>query len=130
MGRWMSFTMEPMKRRVDSLALIGGFAILVDTLWGGLALLGLDLARMNELVLGISLVLGLPIYLLDLWMGRRIAISMLGLFLFRWIATCFAGPTPVLCSPWRGSVLLISALVLLQLSKVRRETGAGRGFSG
>jgi hypothetical protein len=115
----MPLTIEAMKRRVDFLALIGGFVILVDTVWGGLVTLGLDPSRMNELVLGISFVLGLPTYLLDLWLDKRIAISMLGLFFFRWIATCFAGPTPILCSPWRGNVLLISALVLLQLSKVR-----------
>ena len=110
-----------MRHRVDSLALVGGFVILVDTLWGGLAALGLDLSRMNELVLAISFVLGFPIYLLDLWINKRIAISMLGLILFRWIATCFAGPTPGLCSPWFGNQLLIVAFVLLQFSKLRRE---------
>lgn len=121
MGELMSLTKEPIRRRVDSLAMIGAFVILVDTIWGGIATLGLDLSRTNELVMGISFVLGLPVFLLDLWINKRIAISMLGLFLFRWIATCFGGPTPVLCSPWRGSVLLILALVLLQLSKLRRE---------
>ena len=117
----MSLTMKFMSGRVDALALIGGFIMLVDTAWGGIAALGLDLSRLNELVLAISFVLGFPIYLLDLWINKRIAVSMLGLFLFRWIATCFGGPTPVLCSPWRGSVLLILALVLLQLSKLLRE---------
>ena len=121
MGELMPLTMKSMSDRVDSLALIGGFIMLVDTAWGGIAALGLDLNRMNELVLAISFVLGFPIYLLDLWINKRIAVSMLGLFLFRWIATCFGGPTPVFCSPWRGSVLLILALVLLQLSKLRLE---------
>lgn len=122
----MSLTIESLKRRVDVLALIGGFVILVDSIWGGLAALGLDPSRTNDLVLGISFVLGFPVYLLDLWINKRIAVSMLGLFLFRWIATCFAGPTPVLCSPWRGSVLLIVAFVLLQLSKLRQERKVGQ----
>jgi hypothetical protein len=117
----MSLTMESMRHRVDSLVLIGGFVALVDTAWGGLATLGLDLSRMNELVMGISFVLTFPLYLLDIWINKQIALSMLGLFLFRWIATCFGGPTPVLCSPWRGSVLLIVAFVLFLLSKLRRE---------
>ncbi len=117
----MSLTMESMRHRVDSLVLIGAFVILVDTVWGGIATLGLDLSRINELVMGISFVLGFPMYLLDLWLNKQIAISMLGLFFFRWIATCFGGSTPVLCSPWRGSLLLIVAFVLLQLSKLRRE---------
>ena len=120
-GECMSLTMESMRHRVDSLVLIGGFVALVDTAWGGLATLGLDLSRMNELVMGISFVLTFPLYLLDIWINKQIALSMLGLFLFRWIATCFGGPTPVLCSPWRGSVLLIVAFVLFLLSKLRRE---------
>jgi hypothetical protein len=116
----MSLTIELMKRRIDFLALIGGFVILLDSVWGGMAAAWLDWNRVNELALGISFVLGAPIYLLDLWMDKRIAISMLGLFFFRWIATWFAGPTPVLCSPWRGNVLFILAFVLLQLSKLRQ----------
>lgn len=115
----MSLTMKSMRSRVDVLVLIGGFVALVDTVWGGLASLGFDLYRMNELVVGVSFVLGFPAYLLDFWINKRIAFSMLGLFLFRWIALCFGGPTPVLCSPWRVSVLLIVAFVLLQLSKLR-----------
>jgi len=117
----MSLTTHSMRHRVDILVLIGGFIMLVDTAWGGIAALGLDLSRINELVMAISFVFGFPIYLLDLRINKRIAISMVGLFLFRWIATCFGGPTPVLCSPWRGSVLLIVAFGLLQLSKLRRE---------
>jgi hypothetical protein len=121
MGEFMSLTTHSMRHRVDILVLIGGFIMLVDTAWGGIAALGLDLSRINELVMAISFVFGFPIYLLDLRINKRIAISMVGLFLFRWIATCFGGPTPVLCSPWRGSVLLIVAFGLLQLSKLRRE---------
>jgi flagellar biosynthesis component FlhA len=105
------------QRRMDSLAMIGGAIMVVDTIWGGLAALGLDLRQMNELVLGISFVLGLPLFLLDFWMKKRIAFSLLALFFFRWAALCFAGPTPVLVAPWRGSVLLIVAFVLLQLYK-------------
>lgn len=114
-----------MRHRADFLALVGGFVMLVDTVAGGIAALGLDLSRMGDRVLAISLVLGFPIYLLDLWMDKRIAISMLGLFVFRWIVTSFAGPTPVLGSPWRGNLLLIVALVLLQFSKLRQEWKAG-----
>ena len=117
----MSLTMKSMRSRFGILVLIGGFVALVDTVWGGLASLGFDLYRMNELVVGISFVLGFPMYLLDLWLDKRIAVSMVGLFFFRWIALCFGGPTPVFCSPWRVSVLLIVAFVLLQLSKLRRE---------
>ena len=55
-----------MKRRLDFLALVGAFLMVVDTMWGGVAILILDLAKINELIMAISFVLGLPIYLLDL----------------------------------------------------------------
>lgn len=87
-------------------------------------MLGLDLRQTNELVLGISLVLGLPMYLLDLWLKKRIAFGLIGLFLFRWAVRCLSGPSPVLYSPWRGNILLILALVLLQSSKLRARPNA------
>ena len=96
--------------------------MLLDTIWGALAALGLDLGRMNELVLSISLVLGLPLYLLDFWIDSRIAFSLLGLFFFRWIAVCIGGPTPVLVAPWRGNVLLVAAFILLQSYKSAKSS--------
>ena len=109
-----------MKRRLDFLALVGAFLMVVDTMWGGVAIIILDLAKINELIMAISFVLGLPIYLLDLWMDTRIAASLLGLFLFRWIARCFGGSAPTVVSPWPFSQLILSAFVFLQLSKMRR----------
>lgn len=117
----MSLTMESSKKPIDALVVLGGLVSLVDTVWIGLATLGLDVSRTNELVLAISFVLGFPAYLVDVWANKRIAITLLGLMTFRWIATCLAGPTPVLCSPWRGNQFLIVAFVLLQASKLRRE---------
>jgi hypothetical protein len=107
--------------RIGPLALLGGIAILLDTVWGGIAILGLDLGQKNELIMGMSFVLGLPMYLLDLWIDKQIAICLIGLFLFRWIARCFGGSTPVLCSPWNFSILLVLAFILLQLSKLRKK---------
>jgi len=115
-----------MRQRVDALALIGGILMLIDPVWGGLLVLGFDLSWPNGLLMGISFVIGLPVYLLDRWIDKRVAISMIGLFLFRWIATCFGGPHPVFCAPWRNSVLLMIAFVLLQVSKLRRERSLGK----
>lgn len=112
---------ELVGRRMSPLVLLGGIAILLDTVWGGIAVLGLDLGRGNELVMGISFVLGLPTYLLDLWLNRRIAVFLIGLFFFRWIARCFGGPTPVLCNPLDYSIFLILAFTFLQWAKLRRE---------
>jgi hypothetical protein len=108
---------ERRQRQINSLALIGGIIMFVDSIWGGLAALGLDLSQMPDRLMAMSFVLGLPLYLLDFWINQRIAFSLLGLFFFRWIVLCFAGPTPLLVAPWRGSVLLIVAFVLLQLYK-------------
>ena len=119
-----------MRHRVDFLAVTAVVLAAVDTLWGGFVALGLDLSRMNEVTLAVTFVLPFPVILFDLWWGKRIAISMLGLFFLRWIATCFARPSPVLCSPWRGNVLLISALLFLQISKFRRTGNFTRPHFG
>jgi hypothetical protein len=116
-----SEAIEPKRHRIDSLTLLAGVVILLDSVWGGIATLGLDWSRTNELVMGISFVLGIPMYLLDVWINKRIAICLLGLFFFRWVARCFGGSTPVLCNPWSGSLLLILAFALLQWSKLRSK---------
>jgi hypothetical protein len=72
-------------------------------------------------VFGISLLLGFPMYLLDLWLKKRVAFSLLVLFLFRWAVRSFGGPTPVFGNPfdWPVGILLFLALALLQWSKLR-----------
>jgi len=70
----MSVRIESARHSVDILARVGGFVALVDTVWLGIAAIPLDLGRTNELVLAISFVLGLPAYLLDLWIDERIAV--------------------------------------------------------
>jgi hypothetical protein len=124
-GECMSSTIDFGKSRIDSLALLAGFVVLLDTALGGIVLLGLDLRRADELVFGVSLVLGLPMYLLDLWIDKRIAICLIGLFLFRWGALCLGGPRPSLSNPfvWPVGILLFFALVLLQASKLRKKDG-------
>lgn len=113
--------MEHKNRSSDSLVILSGVAALLDTVVGGIAVMGLDLSRTNELVMGISFVLGFPMYLLDLWLKKRVAFFLLALFLFRWVARCFGGPTPVLCNPfvWPVGILLFLALAFLQWSKLR-----------
>jgi hypothetical protein len=125
----MSLDVKLPRGRIDFLVLVGGTLMLVDTVWGGLAALGLNLSRTNELLLGISFVLGVPAYLLDVWLNKRIAIAMIALFLGRWIATSYAGPTPLLSSPWRGNVMLIAAFLLLQSSKLRSTKRLQQGSS-
>ena len=109
--RRFTLAREPGRLRVDAFTLIGEIAILLDTLWGTLASLGLDWGRMNEFLLAISFVLGVPMYLLDVWLGYRVAIGLLGLVVFRWLMVGIS---------WRGSLLLFLAFALLQSSKLRR----------
>lgn len=110
------------KTRFGLLTLMSGLLMLLDTAWGIAADLGLDWSRSNEVVLGVSLALGLPAYLLDLWTTRRVRLPvfLLGLFVFRWLARCYGGTSFVLCNPLRGSVLLIVAFALLQYSTLRK----------
>jgi hypothetical protein len=102
--------------------LTGGLLMLLDTAWGITAALGLDWTRAREIVLGVSLMLGLPAYLLDLLTAKRMPLFLLGLFFFRWLARCYGGPTFVLCNPLRGSILLIVAFALLQWSWLRKPS--------
>lgn len=124
-GELMSFlTTAAVKRNsIDSLLVLAGVAALLDTAIGTVAALGLDWSSPHEAVMGVSFVLGLPVYLLDLWLNRRIAFGLAGLFLFRWVARCFGGPTPVLCNPfvWPVGILLFLALACLQTSRLRSE---------
>ena len=67
--------------------------------------LGLDWDRTNELLLSFSLVMGLPMYFLDVWLNKRIATCLLGLFLFRGGVRYFNGGTPALYSPVAGQLI-------------------------
>jgi hypothetical protein len=118
----MSYSINAKKHSLDNLTIIGGIVIALDTLFGILAILGLDLKRPNELLMGISFVLGLPVYILDVRHNNRVAIGLWILFLVRWIARCFGGATPTICSPfvWPVGILLFTAVVLLQISKLRQ----------
>ena len=82
------------KHKIDPLTIIAGIAASLDTVIGLIICLALDFSRANELLMGFSFILGFPMYLLDLWIKKRIAISLLSLFVLRWIARCFAGSTP------------------------------------
>lgn len=118
----MPLTQGILRGRLSTLALLGAMAALLDTVWGVLAILGLDLSRGNEPLMGVTFVLGLPVYLLDLYSSKRIAFGLVTLFLLRWIACCFGGPTAVLCSPWKINGLIILAIVLLEAAKWRRNS--------
>ena len=113
-------------RPIDSLAAFAGLFALMDTVIGMIVSLALDLSRTDERAMAITLVLGFPAYLLDRWLGSRIAISLLVLVLFRWLVLCFVGGKLVLVNPvaWPVGILLFSALVLLQISKLRRPSKA------
>jgi hypothetical protein len=107
-------------RRFDVLLLLGAVVALVDTACGTIASMILDFRQPNEILLAISFVLGAAMYAADVWLNRHVAICLLALWLLRWTALCFIARPPVFANPWHGSQFLIAALVLLQLSKLRR----------
>jgi hypothetical protein len=115
----MPLTTESKSRRIGYMAVLGGILMLIDTLWGGIAVLPLDWGSVAEIALGISLVIGFPMYMLDFWSGKRLVLFLPALFIFRWITEISVGTSTALVRPWRGSVLLIAASVLLQLTKSR-----------
>lgn len=120
----MPLTPEYTKARIGYLAMFGGFLMLIDTLWGGLAVTSLYWARVSELALAVAFVLGLPAYLLDFVSSRRIVVFLPALFFFRWASDSYAGPPGTMSRPWHGTELLIASAVLLQLSKLSRNPQA------
>ena len=114
--------MEQKDRSSDRLVVLSGVAALLDTLVGVMINLALDPSRTFDLVFGISLLLGFPSYLLDLWLKRKFAYVLSALFLFRWALLSLAGgPHPALVNPiaWPVGILLFLALALLQWSRLR-----------
>lgn len=106
------------RRRLGPLALLGASIMLLETAWGSFASFGLDLGRLDDFLLALSLVLPFPMYLIDLWIGRRVALCLIALFLFRWAVSGLllgSGPVP----PWSHNGLLLVAFALLQVSRVR-----------
>ena len=102
--------------------MIGLYLMLFDSLGGAIAVLGIGFDRLPDVALDVSLVAGLPAYALDLWIGRRVIVFLPALYLFRWFVVSHIGPAPYDFSPpWRGSLLLIVASVLLLWSKLRRR---------
>ena len=103
---------------------VGALLMLIETLWGAIAVLPLDWHRLPDIVVGISFVVGLLSYLLDALSKKRIIIFLPALFLFRWLALSVATTHPSLLAPLQVNVLLIPASMLLQWSKRRRPARA------
>jgi hypothetical protein len=109
---------EHKNRLSHALLILGGVAALLDTVIGLIINLGLDHSRPYDNLLGISFVLGLPMYLLDVRLKKRFVFFLAFLFLSRSVIR--SAPRHVIGNPidWPVGILLFSALVLLQLYKV------------
>jgi hypothetical protein len=102
--------------------MLGGSLMLIDTVWGALAVLGIGFEPLLDIPLDVSLVAGLPAYVLDAWSRSRIIVFLPALYLLRWYVGSHIGSAPNDVSPpWRGSVLLIVASGLLQWSKLQKS---------
>lgn len=106
----MPWRTEPATPWIDRLAILGGFVMLFDTLWGGLVAFGAiafgGLDSLWHLVIIVALVGGLPSYLLDGRSSRRTIILLPALFLLRLLTT-----------GWRSNLMVVPAAVLLQWYK-------------
>ena len=101
---------------------LAALLMLVDTLWGTIAILPFDWYRLPDIVVGTSFVLGLPCYLLDAFSKRRIVVFLPALIMYRWLALSILAHPRSLWGPWRVNVLLIVASILVQSSKRRQPT--------
>jgi hypothetical protein len=114
--------LEQRNRWSHSLLILGGAAALLDTVIGVIINLALDHSRSYDNLLGISLVLGFPMYLLDVRLKKRFVLFLPILFLIR--SAIRSLPTLVLGNPidWPVGILLFSALILLQWYKLRDKS--------
>ena len=98
--------------------------MVIDTVWGAVAVLPFDWRRTGDALLGITFLLGLAAFLLDLWRRGRIVIFLPILILLRGFAESHAGSPAKVGWQFRGNELLIAAWVLLQLSKLQSRERA------
>jgi hypothetical protein len=105
--------------------MLGGSLMLIDTLWGVVPVLGIGFEPLLDVPLDISLVAGLPAYMLDAWSRVRIVVFLPALYLLRWFVWTHIGRAPHHWGspPWGGTVLLIVASALLQWSKLQTSPG-------
>jgi hypothetical protein len=120
------FSLMQQKTGIDRLVILSGWAALLDTGMGIMINMALDHGRVFDNLFGLSLLLGFPMFLLDLWLGKRFAICLASAFVVRWAILSLGGPTPRIANPaaWPvGFFPLLTALVLLQWSKLRSTPG-------
>jgi hypothetical protein len=120
------FSLMQEKSAINWLLILSGAAALLDTGMGLIINMALDHSRAFDNLFGISLLLGFPMFLLDLWLGKRFAFCLASAFLVRWAILSLGGPTPGIVNPagWpMGFFPLLAAFVLLQWSKLRSTPG-------
>lgn len=117
----MSLAAASPKARIGYLSILGGFATLIDLVWGAIAVLPFDWTLPHEAVLGVSFLIGLPAYLLDFRRKGRVVIFLPAVILLRGFAESYAGSPHALGWQLRGNELLIAAYLLLQWSKLRNQ---------
>jgi hypothetical protein len=115
----MSLAGDSAESRLATLDILGGLLALIDSIWGVLMFLPVDLRLLPEVLVGISLVLAFPAYVMDLRSRKQIIIFMPVVFAFRWLALSLLVHPPMFVAPWRFNLLLIAACILLQWSKLR-----------
>jgi hypothetical protein len=102
--------------------MVSGVFLLAQTLFGMLAMLGLDLTKFQDVFLVLCLTMAFPIYLLAI-KSLRIVVGLWVFFLVQWADMCMISSPPHFGNPlywWRGDVLFI-AIVLAQLSYIAQR---------
>jgi hypothetical protein len=103
------------------MAPIAGFFALLDTAIGTMTVAFFGLGLGLDRAIAISFLLAFPMYVLDLLIKRRLAISLLSLLVCRWALLSFGTwpPHPTDLFAWPMGILLTLSFVFLQLSRLR-----------
>jgi hypothetical protein len=100
--------------------MFGAVLMLIDNLWGVVAVLPFDWHQTAEITVGVSFLIGLPMYFIDWTSRNRLIIFLPALLVFRWLALSFLATPQTFVGPWRVCELIIMASIVLQWSKLKR----------
>ena len=111
-----------------ALVLVGGFGLLMQTLFGCIAILPIGFDSIAELIFAACLTLAFPLYLIGIGSLRVATLALWVFFLAQWVNECLNGHVdhPHLVNPfdwWHGDFLVTSiVLVTIGYFLVARNT--------
>jgi hypothetical protein len=112
------------------LIVAGGVILLLQSLFGAIAILIFDFSTVLDWTTALSLTLAFPLFLIGFISLRAATASLWIFFIAQWIDRCFISVPPQLASPfdwWHGDTLFAGILFVQigYLAHLRSSSGTG-----